>query len=92
MLKSSQIIAICLVSFIAVTLASCSSFNESSSAENTNLNIVEYIYGGKNINSASYINAPGFPGFSYRAKWLRTVTGSWNQRAFDREGDCKKAA
>jgi hypothetical protein len=78
MLKRSQITSICLVSLIAITLASCLSFNESSSTENTNLNIGEYISGGRNVNSASYINTPGFPGFSDKAKWLGTVTGSWS--------------
>lgn len=65
-----SIIIISLVSFL-----SCK--EEPLSEETTNLNIGEYISGGRNVNSANYINAPGFPPFPGKAKWLGTVTGSW---------------
>ena len=78
MSKRTHIISICLISIITILIVSFVSFKgHSFSEENTNLNIGEYISGGRNVNSANYINAPGLLPFPDKAKWLGTVSGSW---------------
>ena len=78
MSKRKYLISSCIISITLISLVSfISCKKERLSEKTTNLNIGEYISGGRNVNSANYINTPGFPPFPDKAKWLGTVTGSW---------------
>jgi hypothetical protein len=74
MSKGTHVVGICLISIITISLVSFLSCKKESLSEKiTNLNLGEYISGGRNVNSANYINAPGFPPFPDKAKWPKTA-------------------
>jgi hypothetical protein len=76
--KRKYIKGLCFISLFIISLITFLSCEEEQPSEkDTNLNIGEYVSGGRNVNSANYINTPGFPPFPDKAKWLGTVSGSW---------------